>query len=611
MTDQPAAAKARTPAELFWRRTDEWSTRVALREKRLGRWRSITWRDYGLAATWTAHGLRELGLARGDVCSILADNRPEWLYCDLAALSLGAIGNGIYTTSSPQQVAYVLRDSDTRIIVVENDEQLDKVLEVRTACPRLERIVVIDTDGLRDFADPQVVGFAELLTRGRARLNRLDDLRAEIDAAGENDTAILVYTSGTTGPPKAASIGNSSIMAQIARAHVIMPLGPGDETLSFLPLCHIAERMGSVFNPLACGSTVNFAESPETAMADLREVAPTGVFAPPRVWERMYSAVTLAMNDALPIAQWAYRWAGRVGAADARARLTAEPRPLAKRGAAWLARAIVFKHVRQSLGLDRVRWAVTGAAPIAPELLHWFLALGVDIREAYGQTETTGLATINPLGANRPGTCGPAAPGVELRIDATGEILIRGPVLFAGYRGKPEATAAAIDADGWLHTGDVGEIDAAGYLRITDRLKDILITAGGKNIAPTELENRLKASPYIADAVVIGDRRPFLTSLIMIDHDTVAAFAQDEAVPFTNYASLCAAAAVRDLIAGEVARVNRDFARVEQIKDFRLIDVLLTPEDEELTPTMKLKRRVIAEKFAPLIAAMYGAPGAL
>jgi long-chain acyl-CoA synthetase len=597
---------ARTPAQLFWRRTEEWSARVALREKQLGRWRSITWQDYGLAVTWTAHGLRDLGLASGDVCSILADNRPEWLYTDMAALSLGAIGNGIYPTSSPQQVAYMLRDSESKIVVVENDEQLDKVLEVRAACPRLERIVVIDTEGLRDFADPQVMSFAELLTRGRARMNRDGDLGAAIDAAGEGDIAILVYTSGTTGPPKAAAISNAAIMAQIARAHVVMPLGPGDETLSFLPLCHIAERMGSVFNPLAYGATVNFAESPETAMADLREVAPTGLFAPPRVWERMYSTVTLAMNDALPIAKWAYRWASRVGAAEARARLAGEPRPFLDRCAFWLARAVVFKHLRQSLGLDRVRWAVTGAAPIAPELLLWFLALGLDIREAYGQTETAGLATINPPDANRPGTCGTAAPGVELRIDAAGEILIRGPMLFSGYRGKPEATAAAIDQEGWLHTGDVGTLDGDGYLRITDRLKDILITAGGKNIAPTEIENRLKASPYIADAVVIGDRRAFLTCLIMIDHETVAAFAQDKAVPFTNYASLCAAPAVRDLIAAEVARVNRDFARVEQIKDFRLIDVLLTPEDEELTPTMKLKRRVIAEKFASLIASMYG-----
>jgi long-chain acyl-CoA synthetase len=596
-----------TPIALFWRRVAATPGLAALREKRHGLWRAIAWRDYGAKVRRVAHALAALGLGRGDVSSVLSENRPEGLFCDLGALSLGAVGNGIYTTSAPNQVAYILKDSRSRILFVEDEEQLDKALAIRETCPDLRHIVVYETEGLRGFADPMVTSFAEFLERGaaheRAEPRLVEDAVARTQPA---EIAILIYTSGTTGPPKAAMIRHANLIAQIGRAHAMTPLRDGDRTLSFLPLCHVAERMSAVFNPLILGNTVHFAESADTLLEDLRAVQPDALFAPPRTWEKMHALVTLAIADATKLQRVAYDWAIRLGqrveaAIDRGARPGALARLLRS-----LATAFVLGNLRRFLGLGRIRYGITGAAPVAPEIISWFRALGIDLREAYGLTESCGLATVNPLGRNRVGTVGPPPAGIEIKLAETGEILVRGENIFAGYLNKPAETAAAIDADGWLRTGDVGYLDADGYLRITDRLKDVMITAGGKNVTPSEIENQLKASPYIADAIVIGDQRPFLSALVMIDLENVARFAQDRRVPFSNYASLCAAAPVQALIQREIEAVNAKLARVETIKKFRLIDVVLTPEDEELTPTMKLKRKVVAQKYGKLIEAMYG-----
>jgi len=596
-----------TPAALFWRRVAATPDLVALREKRHGLWRAVTWRDYGAKAHRVAHALAALGLERGQVASVLSENRPEWLYCDLGAQSIGVIGNGIYTTSAPNQVAYILQDSRSRIVFVEDEEQLDKVLAVRDVCPDLRHIVVYETEGLRGFSDPMVMNFADFLDRGAAHSAAHPQFVAdEVARTKPEEIAILIYTSGTTGPPKAAMIRHANVIAQIGRADVMTPLQDGDRTLSFLPLCHVAERMSAVFNPLILGNTVHFAESADTLLEDLRAVQPDALFAPPRTWEKMHALVTLAIADATRLQKQAYDWAIRLGqraeaAVDAGARPGALTRLLRA-----LTAAFVLGNLRRFLGLGRIRYGMTGAAPVAPEIIAWFRALGIDLREAYGLTESCGLATVNPLGRNRVGTVGPPPQGIEVKLADTGEILVRGDNVFAGYLNKPAETAAAIDDAGWLHTGDVGTRDPDGYLRITDRLKDVMITAGGKNVTPSEIENQLKASPYIADAVVIGDQRPFLSALVMIDLENVARFAQDRRVPFTNYASLCAAEPVQALIQREIEAVNAKLARVETIKKFRLIDVLLTPEDEELTPTMKLKRKVVAQKYKALIEGMYG-----
>jgi long-chain acyl-CoA synthetase len=595
-----------TPAALFWRRVAATPDLPALREKRHGLWRAIGWRDYGANVRRVAHSLAALGLVRGDVSSVLSENRPEWLFCDLGAQSIGVVGNGIYTTSAANQVAYILQDSRSRIVFVEDEEQLDKILAVRGGCPDLRHIVVYEIEGLRGFSDPMVMTFAEFLERGAAHEAAHPRLvEDEVSRTRPEEIAILIYTSGTTGPPKAAMIRHANLIAQIGRAHVMTPLEDGDRTLSFLPLCHVAERMSAVFNPLILGNTVHFAESADTLLEDLRAVQPDALFAPPRTWEKMHALVTLAIADATRLQKHAYAWAIRLGqrvegAIDKGERPGATARLLRAASA-----ALVLGNLRRFLGLGRIRYGMTGAAPVAPEIIAWFRALGIDLREAYGLTESCGLATVNPLGRNRVGTVGPPPAGIEVKLADTGEILLRGNNVFAGYLNKPAETAAAIDAEGWLHTGDAGALEADGYLRITDRLKDVMITAGGKNVTPSEIENQLKASAYIADAVVIGDKRPFLSALIMIDLENVARFAQDRRVPFTNYASLCAAEPVQGLIQREIEAVNAKLARVETIKKFRLIDVLLSPEDEELTPTMKLKRKVVATKYKALIDAIY------
>jgi long-chain acyl-CoA synthetase len=594
-----------TLPRLFRHVVRERGDRVAMREKDLGIWRGISWREYGEQAKRVGLGLVALGLRPRDVVSIVADNMPEWLYTDLGVMSVAGIPNGIYTTDSARQVEYIVNDSGTRFFFAENEEQLDKILEVRSRCPALVKIVVFDMEGLHAFRDDQVMPFEALLELG-ARYDREhpDAFDRMVDIAQPDDLAILVYTSGTTGPPKGAMLTHRNILFQLAYADFITPLREGDQQLSFLPLCHVAERTFTVFNPLYTGSTVNFAESIDTVPENIREVAPALFFAVPRIWEKFYSGVALRMRDATWLGRFAYAQAFRIG------RRLAEARIAGRRAAAWerlafrVADFLVLDNVKRSIGLHRARGAATGAAPIAPDLIRWYMALGLNMVEVYGQTENTGLATAMPPHRIKLGSVGVARPGTLVRLSPEGEILLKGPHVFKGYYGKPDKTAETI-VDGWLHTGDVGSIDDEGFVRITDRMKDIIVTAGGKNVTPSEIENQLKFSPYISDAVVIGDRRKYLSCLVMIDHETVAQFAQESNVPFSNFASLCRAPEVQELIRGEIERVNRQLARVETIKTFRLIEQLLTPEDEELTPTMKLKRTFVNVKYKDLIEGMY------
>ncbi|MEO7404246.1 MAG: AMP-binding protein [Burkholderiales bacterium] len=606
LTDSSLAG-CMTPQQIFARRIVEWGTQVAFREKRLGIWRSITWAKYGERAAECAYALAALGVRRGEVVSLLAENRPEWLYVDLGAQCFRMIGNGIYPTSSPAQVAYVINDSRTRVLVVDDDEQLDKVLAIRDQCPTLTRIVVIDERGLAAFSDPQVMSFAALLDLGRAERAR-DPTRfaREVALTDAADLAYLVYTSGTTGAPKGAMITNANMMFQLAAGDWIMPMNAGDRTLSFLPLCHIAERVTTGYQPLRWGNLVHFPESSGTIFNDLREVSPHHLFAPPRFWEKLYSQVALVMDEAVPIGRWAYRHAIDIGAQAAECRLAGRPIPPSLVLKQRLFAEAVLANVRRFVGLAEVRTAITGAAPVSPDLLRWFMALGIDLAEAYGMTETSGMTTATPAGGLRLGYAGLPGPHCEVRLGEADELLVRGPNVFAGYWEQPELTRATIDSEGWLHTGDVATIDAAGYVGIRDRLKDIIITSGGKNVTPSTIENKLKVSPYVSDAVVIGEARHYLTCLVMLDHENVAQYAQSAQVPFTDFASLARAPQIVQLIAAEVERLNAGLARVEQLKDFRIIDVVLTPEDEELTPTMKLKRRVVATRYAALIESMYG-----
>lgn len=596
-----------TPARVFRRRADEWADMPALRHKRRGLWQSVTWAEYFRHARAVGLWLADQGLGRGDIVCVLAENRPEWLYADMGAQCMGMAGNGVYPTSAAAQLRHILVDSAARILFVEDQEQLEKALAVRADCPALSRIVVMERKGLRGFSDPGVGFFDEALERGhdiaRTAAARFE---AEIDRGTPEDLAFLVYTSGTTGEPKGAMIRNRNAVFQMGQAPRYLDTEPGHKSLSFLPLCHIAERMATVFNPLAVGLTVHFPENSGTVANDLREVAPHVLFAPPRFWEKMYSLVDLFMRDAIAPARWAYRRAIARGMQQVEARLAgdaqARPGPAAR-----ALQAVALSNVRTFLGLQNVRTALTGAAPVPPALIRWFLAIGIELREAYGLTETSGFCTATPPGGIKLGSAGLRAEDTEIAIGPEGEILVRGQNVFAGYWNAPDKTAATIDPEGWLHTGDCGEIDPDGYLFIRDRIKDILITAGGKNVSPSLVENLLKFSPYITDAVVIGDGRKYLTGLVMLDQEHVARHAQEQQIPYTDFASLTRAPEIRELVGSEIARVNDQLARVEQIKDFRIISELLTAEDEELTPTMKLKRKVVERKYAALIEEMYAA----
>ena len=598
---------ADTIARSFLKSVEIRGDRPAIREKKFGIWQPTSWRGWLQISKDIAFGLHASGFRPGDVASIIANAVPEWVYADMGVLCAGGVSSGIYPTNSSSQVEYLINDSSTRVIFAEDEEQLDKILSCRSRCPTLQKIVVFDMEGLSGFADPMVLSLAEFMALGRNHEQGNEALWDEmIGSRRAEDLAILVYTSGTTGPPKGAMHSNRSVTHQMRHANDLFPSTDAEERLVFLPLCHVAERIGGYYVSLALGSVMNFAESPETVPDNLREVQPTAFLAVPRIWEKFYSGITIALKDATAFQNWMYRNALAIGNKVTEYRLQGDTPPLPLRIANHAAYWLVFRNIRRMLGLDRCRLAFTGAAPIAPDLIRWYLALGLDMREVYGQTENCGVATVMPPDRIKLGSVGKAAPWGEVAISPQGEILIRGDFLFMGYLNQPEKTAETIDAKGWLHTGDVGSIDNEGFVRITDRMKDIIITSGGKNITPSEIENQLKFSPYVSDAVVIGDKRPFLTCLLMIDHENVEKYAQDHDIPFTNYASLCRAPEIQDLIRREIEAVNVNLARVETIKKFFLIERQLTPEDEELTPTMKLKRNFVNKRYATEINAMYG-----
>jgi len=598
---------ADTIAKSFLRAAETRGDRPAIREKKFGIWQPTSWREWLEISKEIAYALRAIGFMPGDVASIIANAVPEWVHADLGILCAGGVSSGIYPTDASSQVQYLVNDSGTKVIFAEDEEQLDKILTCRTRCPTLQRIVVFDMEGLSGFSDDMVMSLDEFRALGRNHMVGREALWPEmIDSRSPSDLAVLVYTSGTTGPPKGAMHANRSVTHQMRHANDFIPAQEDDERLIFLPLCHVAERIGGYYISVALGSVMNFAESPETVPDNLREVQPTAFLAVPRIWEKFYSGITIALKDATTFQNWMYRNALAIGNRMTEYRLQGDTPPLSLRLANRAAYWLVFRNIRRMLGLDRCRLAFTGAAPIAPDLIRWYLALGLDMREVYGQTENCGVATIMPPERIKLGSVGKAAPWGEVAISPHGEILIRGDFLFMGYLNQPEKTAETIDAKGWLHTGDVGSIDNEGFVKITDRMKDIIITSGGKNITPSEIENQLKFSPYVSDAVVIGDKRPYLTCLLMIDQENVEKFAQDHDIPFTNYASLCRAAEIQDLIHREIETVNANFARVETIKKFYLIERQLTPEDEELTPTMKLKRSFVNKRYAVEIDAMYG-----
>jgi long-chain acyl-CoA synthetase len=558
----------------------------AIREKRRGRWHELTWSEYADRVARAAAGLKQLGVQPGDRVAIHGENRPEWVIADLAIQGLGAISVGVYPTSPAAEVEYLLGHSEAVVLIAEDEEQLDKALAVRERLPALRHIVLIDPRNVSELDG--VMTWEQLEDR-----EPLEDYGQALD---DSDTAVIVYTSGTTGPPKGAMLTHANLTWAAATFRQAFGTGPDEEVLSYLPLCHVAERLGSVINGLGTGYVVNFGEGGESFAQDLRDVQPTLFAAVPRVWEKMLATVEIKMADASALKRWSYRTA-------------------MKHAPGRLSGVLALRSLRDKLGLGRAERAICGAAPIAPQVLEYFWKLGVPVYEIYGQTENTAVCTLMPFDDVRIGTVGKPLEGVELKIAEDGEILTRSPAVFAGYYKDPEATAATIDPDGWLHTGDVGRIDDDGFLTITDRKKDVIITAGGKNISPSEIENRLKVSPYVREAMVVGDRRKYLVALIGIEADTVSDWAARKGLAFTTYGDLSRKPEVRELIDEWVGEVNQDLAQVETIKRFALLEKELDHEDGELTATLKVKRRALEKQFEKQITELYlrgsDAPGSV
>lgn len=576
---------------------------VAMRQKELGIWRQITWGEYAQRAADIGLGLLECGVTAGDRVAIQSSNRHEWALADVAIQGIGATTVGVYATNPAPAVEYLLRHSETTALIAENEEQLDKALEVRARLPNLRKIVVIDTRGIRELSDDMMLSLEELEVLGRQRVR--DEWRDRVRRLEPGAPATIVYTAGTTGPPKGAVLTHANLSAAGRDAARALAAVHADEVISYLPISDVAERLLSVVTALAAGYVVNFGEGAESFELDVREVQPTLFLGVPRVWERMLAGVDARIERTSRIKRAFFRFA------VARGRRVAMRRQKGKGGGvrALLASLAAGRSLRAKLGLARARVALSGAAPIAPRILEQLWSFGIPVREAYGFTEGTGIATLNPASDVRIGSVGVAVPGVELRLREDGEVLVRGDAVFAGYFRDEDATRAAKDADGWLHTGDVGELDGDGYLTITDRKKDIIITAGGKNVAPAAIENLAKVSPFVREAIVVGDGRKHLVALVAIDPDAVSAWAGRRGLDFTSYEDLATHPEVRELVAGVIADVNSRVAEVEQVKRFELLTSELDVEAGQLTPTDKVRRAAVTEQFAEVIERMYAEPG--
>ena len=603
-----------SPATRIRDRARETPDRVALRDKDMGIWREWTWADYWDHVHLAGHGLLALGVEPGDRVAIHSENRPEWLISDMGALAARAASVGVYPTNPAAEVGYLLADSGAKVLIAEDQEQVDKAFAVLDQAPDLQRIIYLEPRGIRHrYQHEKLMSWEEFLELGRRHREEhptaLDDV---LDAQQPDDLATLIYTSGTTGPPKGAmlTVANVEFAIEVlvhGGGFTDPPPGPDDLLLSYLPLSHVAERIFSTWFSAASGCQVNFAESIETVPANLREVQPTILFGVPRIWEKLLAGIEIRLSGAT----WVKRKVAKfwLGVADRLGRRLVETggtHTFGTRVVYAIGWVFFFRPLKDRLGLRKVRYAASGAAPIAPEVLRFFMGIGVPMHEVYGMTENTAVATANRPGRVKLGTVGEAHPGIEVKIDeVTGEIMTRHPGTFAGYWNKPDKTAEVVDAEGWLHTGDVGEWVDGTHLKITDRMKDIIITAGGKNISPSMIENELKASPYIKEAIVVGDGRKYLTALIGIEMDTVGEWAQRRHLGYSTYRDLSEKPEVVELVGGIVKEVNDTLSSVEQVKAFRMLTKELDHEDGELTATQKVKRSAIAQKFGEVLDEMY------
>jgi long-chain acyl-CoA synthetase len=550
-------------------------------------------------------GLAALGVSRGDKVAILSENRREWLYAELAAMSAGAVGVGVYPTSPSNEVQYVIEHSGATIVVAEDQEQVDKILEVGDRLPGVRHIVVPETKGLRSYQDPRLVSWEELEARGERHAAANPGLFEEMVASTrEDDLAFLIYTSGTTGFPKGAMISHRNVLAQARAAAEATGIGGGDSVVSYLPLCHVAEQIFSVYLPLQLGMTVSFAESIRTIQEDLREIAPSVFLGVPRIWEKLQATILVKIQETGRVRRWFFEGSMARGRRLATRRLAGEPVGALERLVAAFDHLTVRRALQNFVGLRRARATFSAAAAISPDVLLFFHAMGVPVREGYGMTECTGFSFVQRPDEVRLGTVGRAIPGLEFRLDDDGELLKRGETVFLGYYRDEKATAEVL-AGGWLRSGDVAALDPDGQVRIIDRKKAIFVTSGGKNVSPSLIENALKVSPYIKEAVVLGEGEKFVSALLQIDFENVGQWATERKLAYTNFRSLTALPEVNELVTREVERANAGLAPVEHVRNFRLLEKELDHDDNEVTATMKVRRKTIYEKFAPLIREIY------
>jgi long-chain acyl-CoA synthetase len=580
---------------------------VALRQKEYGVWQPITWQQYAERSRAFGLGLLKLGMKRGETIAILGENCREWVFAQLGASMVGCITAGVYPTSPAAEVLYLLALSEAPVVVCEDQEQVDKVLEVRADLPHLRAIIVIDPRGLRRYERDGLHDFDDIEAMGR-KVAECDPARAADAMAMPHldDIGLMVFTSGSTGRPKAAMMSWRGLGTATRGLNSVLGCSRSDQLVSYLPLCHVAEQMFSVHIPLSCGAQVNFAESLRTVQDDLRELSPQVFFGVPRIWEKFHASIQTKVREAGGLRHWIYR---RAMASMESAALVPRSQWGPMRRLKWRVwYLLVLRALLNYVGLLRCRVAVSSGAPIAPEILKFFRVLGVPIREAYGLTEASGATTMQANDASPLGSVGTPYPGIEVRLGDDGEILVHGDVVFRGYFKNDAATRDAIDAEGWLHTGDVATwIDAPGgrELKIVDRKKDIMITAGGKNITPSEIENALRFSPYIKEAIVVADRRRFVSALIQIEFDNVSVWAEEQGLTFTNFKSLTSFEAVRDLIQREVDAVNARMPQVQQVRKFHLLTKELDHDDGEVTATMKVRRKSIYDKYGEVIEELY------
>lgn len=579
--------------------------RVALREKKYGIWQEVTWQAYAAQVRAVCLGLAELGLARGDAIGVLSGNRPAWLYVELAAQSLGAVPVGIFVDSLPEQARLILDHSEARFAVAEDQEQADKLLAVRGALPRLTQIIVDDMRGMESYRDPMLVSLAEVEARGR-ELDARDSGRYEALAAqgASSDVALLAYTSGTTGAAKAAMISHGNLLAMAASLTEVDPVRATDEIVSFLPFAWVGEQLISVAIALHAGAAVNFPEEPETVREDLREIGPHVMIAPPRFWETLSSEHQLKMADAGVAKRLATQAALAIGLRAARRELAGGRFPWGWRALREVAHLLALRTLLDKIGLSRIRYAYTGGAPLGAEIFTFFRALGLNLKQVYGQTETAGICAVHPDAEVRAETVGKPTPGTRIRVSDSGEILVAGDSVFLGYWKNAELTARTLEG-GWLHTGDAGLLDAQGHLVVIDRLKDVLKLADGSRFAPALIENKLKFSPFIREAVVIGEERPYVVALIQIDMGNVGTWAEAHHLPFTTFKDLSSKPEIVALVGEAVARVNQGLPAEARVREFALFDKELDPDDEELTRTQKVRRATVLSKYGPMIEALY------